>query len=307
MPPRSAPVPSLPSSPGSLARWCVLAVLTVLCLTAGPGPSARAEQLPDGIVWTATVNGRNVERAEDEPVRLDPARPATVVLRVENAGDRPVEVPYVRLAGAVAGLTLYSYTTQVELRLEPGQADGREYEIRLLDLADQATGLVPSRISLLDGNAHEISGTDLTVDVLGEVTSVYGVFGAAVGALGLLLLAGALWRLATGRLHCNRWRRALAFTAPGLALGFLLTFGLAALRLAVPDGSLWGSLLAGGAAVGFVAGYLTPAPGERDDTGPTDADGAEDEAAEDDPGGDGGRPAAPEDADEPDLVPLADR
>jgi hypothetical protein len=87
----------------------------------------------------------------------------------------------------------------------------------------------------------------------------------AIGALTLVLLAGVLWRLATGRLSPNRWRRALAFAAPGLGLGFLVTFTLSALRIALPEAGLWAPLVLGGGIIGFIAGYLSPTPGDEDE------------------------------------------
>jgi hypothetical protein len=86
------------------------------------------------------------------------------------------------------------------------------------------------------------------------------LFGLAVGCVALLLLGVALWRLATGRLHPNRWRRGLTLAIPGLGLGFLLTFSLSALRVVPPHAALWSTLLMVGAAVGFAAGYLSPTP-----------------------------------------------
>jgi hypothetical protein len=272
---RSAPALPDPTPAGRPGRLCASGALLVACLVAGPVPAAlAADPLPDGVVWTAMVNDRNVEATStDDAVELDPRHAADVVVRLENRTDETVEIPAVRLRGEVLELPLYSYTTQVALVLPPGATDERSFSIPLFELETQASGLIPSRISLLDGDAQEISGIDLTVDVRGEATSVYGVFGAAIGAVTLLLLAGALLRLATGRLPVNRWRRALVFAAPGLGLGFLVTFTLSALRVATPEGSLWTSLILGGGALGFLAGYLSPTPsgpGHRD--GDTDGD-----------------------------------
>jgi hypothetical protein len=270
-------------------------------LVAGPLPAAAAaDSLPDGVRWTATVNDHNVERTSaEDPVRLEPGRrTAEVVVRLENRGEEAVEIPFVRLEGSVLGLTFYSFTTQVGLTLAAGENEVRTFSIQLLDLGEQASGLIPSRLSLLDLDAEEIAGKDLTVDVRGDATSIYWVFGAAIGALTLLLLAGGLWRLATGRLHANRWRRALVFAAPGLGLGFLVTFTLSALRVATPEGSLWTSLVLGGGALGFVAGYLSPTPSDSDDLDPETVAAAE--AADLD-----GEPAADDEKDLAARQPLA--
>jgi hypothetical protein len=275
-----------------LHRLVWLAVL-VACAVVGPAGPAAAD-LGDGVTWTAVVNDRSVETTTaQDPVTLVPGEAARVAVTVLNRGDREVTVTYVRLEGAVLGLSFYVYTTRVDLIVPVGGEESRSFEVDLLDLGDQARGLIPSRVVLLDAEGRPLDAQDMTVDVRGEFTSVYGVFGVVVGAVALLLLAGALWRLATGRLHVNRWWRALALAAPGLGLGFLLTFSLSVFRAASPEGPLWAVLLLGGAAIGFVAGYLTPTPGGHaaEDRARDDGTGDERDAEEPDGGHpDGGHP-----------------
>lgn len=248
----------------------LLAALAVAALALGAAPVASAAELPDDAgVWTATINGQNVDRSGTEPVRLEGSGRAEVVLRIENRSDAPVVVPYLRLQGAVLGLTLYAYTTRIDLEVPPGEVAERPVPVDLLDLGKQANGLIPSQVLLLDGEGAVISAVDVRVDVRGRFASTYGLFGLAIGLLTLALLVVVLWKLAKGRLSPNRWRRGLAVAAPGLGLGFLLTFTLSALRWATPEPGLWASLLLGGLALGFMAGYLSPTP-DRD----VSADGA---------------------------------
>jgi hypothetical protein len=201
------------------------------------------------------------------------------VLRIENRSNQTIRVPYVRLQGSVMGLTLYAYTTEVDMVVPPGGTDERSFPVDLLDIGAQATGLIPSQVVLLSGDATPIDSKAFRADVRGKVSSVYGLFGMAIGALALLLLAGILWRLARGKLSPNRWRRGVSLAAVGLGLGFLVTFSLSALRIAVPEAGLWSSLVGGGAALGFIAGYASPTPeaaGGSDVAEPRDAgaDGA---------------------------------
>jgi hypothetical protein len=242
----------------------LVAVLTGLLL--GPAGPAAAADLPGNGSWTAVVNDVNVDRADgDRTVRLVPGERARVTVVVENRSDEPVSVPYVRLEGSVLGLAFYVYTTRVDLEVPAGGDEELSYEIDLLDLGDQARGLIPSRLVLLDDAGEDVAAISFPVDVRGQFTSVYGVFGMAVAAVTLLLLAGALWRLATGGLHPNRWRRGLTMAAPGLGLGFVLTFTLSVLGIATPKATLWAVLLLAGAGVGFAAGYLSPTPGDVDE------------------------------------------
>ncbi|WP_135135446.1 hypothetical protein [Blastococcus sp. CT_GayMR19] len=241
----------------------MVAVAMALVLT--PGVASGAD-LPDNISWTATVNGVNVDRTNREAVRLEPGERAQVAVVVQNRGNEPLSIPYVRLEGSVLGLSFYVFTTRVDFEVPAGaKAERLEYEIDLLDLGDQARGLIPSRVVLLDEDGNDLAAQAFRVDVRGDLTSVYMVFGLAVGALTLLLLGAALWRLSTGRLHPNRWRRGLTMAAPGLGLGFVLTFSLSVLRIASPQGRLWAILLLVGAAVGFAAGYLSPNPDASDE------------------------------------------
>ncbi len=259
---RTPPLPSaLRARPAALTF--LVALLVVLPLA--PARAADAAGLPDGVSWTVTIDGENIERERDEHIRLDPARTTTVLLRIENRSSDVVVVRHVRLEGAVLGLPLYGFTTLVDMQLQPGADDERSIPLDLFDLGRQASGLIPSSVTLFDGDGDVLDAKTLTVDVRGDSDSVYVLFGLAVAALATWLLAGGLWRLATGRLHRNRWRRGMALAAPGLALGFLITFSLSAFRVLAPDAGLWMPLVFGGAAIGFTAGYLSPDPGDPDD------------------------------------------
>jgi hypothetical protein len=103
------------------------------------------------------------------------------------------------------------------------------------------------------------------VDVKGKLLSVYGVFGLAVAAVTALLLGSLLLRLVRRTLPDNRLSRALRFAVPGTGLGLVAAFSLGALRIAVPSTSLSVGLLVAGLVVGFVLGWLTPAPGDEAD------------------------------------------
>jgi hypothetical protein len=94
---------------------------------------------------------------------------------------------------------------------------------------------------------------------------VYGLFGLAVLVLTACSLAGALVALARHRLHPNRWWRAVRFATPGIGAGAVVVFTLGVLRVLAPQPTTAVPLVLVGAAVGFVAGYLTPGP-DRDVT-----------------------------------------
>lgn len=242
------------------------ALICLAALLLGSVVPAAAADLTAQTPWTATLGGQNVESTSGgNPIVLDASGPVEVTLRVENRSGATVAVPFVRLQGTVLGLTFYAYTTRIDMEVPPRRAEERTFQLDLLDLGSQASGLIPSRISLLDQHGNVMSAKDMTVDVRGRLGSVYGLFGLAIAALTLLLLGVVLWRLATGRMSPNRWRRGLAVAAPGLGLGFVLTFSLSALRVTSPEPQLWSALLLGGMLIGFAAGYLSPTPSETRD------------------------------------------
>ncbi len=284
---------------------CRVVLCTALaCLLALALPATAGAALPPGATWTATIDGRSVKTTSTgDPIRLTPTEPVEIVVRVENRSSTPVSARYVRLEGGVLGLKFYVFTTTVDLQARPGADDARTFTIDLLDLGTQASGLLPSRLVLLDAAGGEVAAEPLLVDVRGSATSVYAGFGLAVGGITVLLVAGALWRLARGRLPRNRWRRGLVLAAPGLGIGFTLTFTLSALRWAAPSGGVWTTFLMLGAAAGFVAGYLSPTPAGADDRDEPDVD----EPDVDEPEVDDRESDASEDPDAASDGPPADR
>jgi len=236
------------------------------CLVVGAvwtGPAAAAAP---GVRMTATIDGRNTKAiTANNPLRLRPEKNPDIKVSVFNGTDRPVNVRSVRLDGKAMTLTFYTFSTQVDLMLAPGQSGDREFTIDLMDLGGQATGLLPSRLSLLDPKRNIIASQSFSADVRGSLRSVYGIFGMSVAGITFCLLAAVLVRLVTHRLPPNRWTRAIRFAIPGIGIGLSLTFTLSAFRVFSPDPDKWLSLTVAGALIGFVIGYLTPGPPRPDD------------------------------------------
>ncbi len=249
---------------GRTAVWLGVVLGLVLGLLA-PWVVAPAQAAPPALTYAVSLDGRDVGTATgSRPLRLRPGRALPVLVRVTATGSQPVKVRDVKIEGRVLGLAFFTYATQVDLSAVPGSPDERRYDINLIDLQGQATGLLPARVVLYDDRGSVVATRSFVVDVRGSVRSVYGTFGIAVAAITVLLLVSALWKLRQGTLPANRWRRAMAFALPGLGVGFVLTFTASAFRWLVPAAATWTLLLLAGAAVGFVAGYLTPTPGGGD-------------------------------------------
>jgi hypothetical protein len=248
----------------------ITAVLATLLLTTGPQAHAA-----DTVELVAAIDGRPVsESTESRPIRLDPKRPAALRLQVRNTGTAPVTIRTVRLRGEVMALTFFAYDTSVEIEVAPGATETRSFDVDLIGLRTQATGLIQGEVSVLDGGRHTLASQMVMVDVRGSMWSVYGGFGMALVVLTAISLGGALIALATHRLPDNRWRRGLRFLTPGLGIGLIIVFTLSALRVFVPRPGVWIPILLVSGGALFALGYLTPAPDDEDD----DEDDALDDA-----------------------------
>jgi len=237
------------------------ACLAIAAIWVGPAAAAVS-----GVRMTATINGRDTKTiTSNNPLRLRPEQNPDVKVSAFNGTDHPVNVRSVRIDGKAMDLTFYTFSTEVDLVLAPGQSGEREFTIDLMDLGGQATGLLPSRLSLLDPHRQIIASHSFPADVRGSLRSVYGIFGIAVAGITACLLAAVLVRLVTHRLPANRWTRAVRFAIPGIGIGLSLTFTLSVFRVFSPDPNKWLTLTAAGALIGFVIGYLTPGPPRPDE------------------------------------------
>jgi hypothetical protein len=242
-------------------------------------PGAPAAHAADGAQLAVTIDGRAVSSAtEQRPIRLDPRRPATLRVRVTNAGDAPLEVTTVRLRGQVMALSFFTYDTSVGVTVAPGATEERTFVVDLVGLGGQATGLVQGSVSVLDPARRTLASQPMVVDIRGSMRSVYGLFGLAVALLTAVSLTGALVALGSHRLPDNRWRRGLRFLTPGLGCGLVVVFTLSALRVFVPRPGRWIPILLVSGIALFVAGYLTPSPdGEDEDDGEDRSEDDDDE------------------------------
>ena len=241
----------------------ICAVGAVLVLGLAPPASAQ-----DGsaLTFTATVDGVPLDDVDpNDPLELQPGVELPIEIEIDNDTDDEVFVRGVRLDSQVLGLTFFTFTTRIDARIDAGDSVTRSFLVDLGDLGDQAVGLLPAELSLIDEERSALVSESFPVDVKGSLTSVYGLFGIIVAIITALLLAAALVRLATHRLPANRWSRAARFGIPGFGVGMTLTFTLSALRLLVPNAGAWVAAVLICGAIGFVVGYLSPDPRDEGD------------------------------------------
>lgn len=248
---------------GAVFRCAALAsvLVAVSASVPLPPPAVAAET----VTFVARIDGRPVSQAsESRPVALHPTRPLLIDLQVTNSGPQPVQIRTVRLAGSVVGLPFFGYQTTVGINLGPGTTVTRQYSLDIVGLAGQATGLIPSSLSLLDQDHKEIASDNLIVDVRGSMRSVYGLFGLVIALLTALSFGGAALALARNRLPDNRWQRGMRFLVPGIGLGLSLVFAFSTLRIFVPRAGRWAPMLLISAGALFALGYFSPTPDDRE-------------------------------------------
>jgi hypothetical protein len=233
----------------------------------------------------ATINGTNLAGAtEARPVVIVPGRPLAIALVMPNKASTPVSVGSVDLEGRVAGLTFFSFDTLVRFDVPAGQSKSLDYVLDTTSLKGQATGLVPSSLTLSTPSGHLIVSQPFISNIKGSIVSVYGLFGLGILILTVLGLIEALLALAHGRLAVNRWRRGIRFLIPGLGVGAVLVFSLSAFGKWLPSNGHWFVILAIFGAAGFVVGYLTPTPPMPGEENEDDEEDEEDEQLVDGPG-----------------------
>jgi hypothetical protein len=236
------------------ARLAMAAVAAlVVSISTAPAESQAA------LRFTATIDGRDVGSIDaNRPLELSADQLLDVTIAITNDGEREARVRSVRLESRVVGLTFFAYETRLDLTVARGTTEQRRFPIETLDLADQATGLLPARMTLLDPDRDVIASRRFAAEVDGSLWSVYGVFALLVLAITGVLLAAIIVRLAAHLLPANRWRRGVRFGTAGVGIGLTLTFSLSGLRLLLPEASRWLPLVLISAGVMFAIGYLTP-------------------------------------------------
>jgi hypothetical protein len=243
-----------------------LVAASPLTLWIGAGTAHAASQTPSVV---ASINGQQVAHSTaSHPLRLVPAHPATVVLRVTNPTSRTLDVRTVQLQGQVLGLTFFAFNTSVGLDVAPDSSGTLRYNLDLSGLNGQATGLIPTTLSLLDAQGNVITSERVVGDVRGSLISVYGLFGLGLLVLTVIALVSALLALSRHRLPANRFRRGARFLVPGVGLGLVFAFTLSALRVWVPTNGLWLVVILVTGALFFVLGYLTPSGEEETEEEP---------------------------------------
>jgi len=263
-------------------RSLAFAALLLFVGTCWPTPQAAAASTAK---MAGSIDGRLLSTGS--PIKLHAGRPTELRIDLTNAGSKPLTVRTVRLQGAVLGLTFFSFSTAVDLRVAPGTTESRRFTLDLGDLEGQATGLMPAAVKLLDDHRHDVADQHFTADVDGSIWSVYGLFGFTAMLLTAVTLLGVLLALTRQCLPFNRALRGMRFAVVGLAFGVAAVFVLSVLRVMIPSTSRWLPILLITTGIAFAIGYLTPTPDDLDPTAAYESDPELDEEFQDSVAGSG--------------------
>lgn len=242
----------------NLVGGALAAAAAVLLVCAAPAAGATSEP---GVDVGVTLDGRPAQDHDaTDPLPLRPDRELDVTVEVTNRGDAPLEVRSVRLDGRVLGITFVDYDTRVDAVVAPGDTVERQFTLDLARVSEQAVGLLPVDVQVLDVDREPVASVPVVVDAHGGLTSAYGLFGILVAVATALLLGAALVRLARGTLPANRWYRAVRFGVAGAGVGLTVAVTLSVLRWLVPRPGSAMTIVVVAALVGLVLGFLTPTP-----------------------------------------------
>lgn len=261
-------------------RWATL--LLAIVASAWLGIQAAGAQAGE-FVATATIDEHDLAKATTgDPIQLYPGDSVDIVLQLTNNTGNAVSVRQVELTGQVLGLHFFSYATAVDADIQPGASQTVKYELDLVGLRGQATGLMGADIVIRDEAGTAIARIPTVTDVRGSLMSVYGLFGIALVVLTVLALIDAGLGLARNKMSANRWQRGIRLLAPGVGIGLVLTFSASVARLWAPSTGLWLVVAGLTSVVFFAIGYFSPTPDDEDDKLDEDEDLAFDDVDSED-------------------------
>lgn len=243
----------------------VLALLGLTLATAAATPAAAKE--PPRVAFVAILDEQDLSLSSSgDPIVLNPDRQSFLTLTMRNNTDSSVTVRNVQIRGGAFGITLLSYNVTINAEIAADDETRVEVPVDFVDLGQQASGLLPASIRLLDSDRSVLGKQSFTLDVQSSATSLMAVFTLVV-AIATATSIAVIW-IAVGRrrLPSSRWRRGLRFGLVGAGAGVSATLILAELLLVTPAGKVWIPLLAVPAGVGFLLGWFSPGPlGDEDE------------------------------------------
>lgn len=152
-----------------IPRIATISAIALIALLSVATPTAAAPDQDGGsLQLTVRVDGQELG---SKRLRLEPDRAANIELEVRNTGAKEAGIRTVRLAGTALGLTFFAYDTSVALTVPAGESATQAFSLDLSDLDSQVTGLLPTRVALLDADRAVLAEKAATADVRGSLIS----------------------------------------------------------------------------------------------------------------------------------------
>lgn len=247
-----------------LAAAGVLSLVGVPVALATAGPAAA--QQTDPVRFVAILDDQDLSLSSTgDPIVLDPDEESILILTMRNTTNGPVTVRNVQLRAGAFGVTLLAYNVTINADIAAQDETRVEVPVDFVELGEQASGLLPASIRLLDENRDLLAEQNFALDVQGSATSLTTIFTLVVAIATIAALVLIWIAIARRRLPHSRWRRGLRFALVGAGAGVSATLVLAELLLVTPAGKVWIPLLVVPAGAAFLLGWFSPGPLADDD------------------------------------------
>lgn len=247
-----------------LAAAGVLSLVGVPVALATAGPAAA--QQTDPVTFVAILDDQDLSLSSTgDPIVLDPDEESILTLTMRNTTNGPVTVRNVQLSAGAFGVTLLAYNVTINDDIAAQDETRVEVPVDFVELGEQASGLLPASMRLLDENRDLLGKQNFTLDVQGSATSLTTIFTLVVAIATIAALVVIWIAIARRRLPHSRWRRGLRFALVGAGAGVSATLVLAELLLVTPAGKVWIPLLVVPAGAAFLLGWFSPGPLADDD------------------------------------------
>lgn len=242
---------------------CAIAATVILSATTLASPAHGAANTTVKIT-AASIDGHSLfGDTRANPVPLEPRPEVPFSVTVENQGDTPVNVRYVRITGAMLGIRFVRYQATIKRVIGPRDSITISEPADFFDVDGRANGYINSALQIVDEDRVTLASKGFTADVQGKFLSSEGLLLAEVlvfFAIGLLQIILGVYRR---RLPANRFYRGVLFAITFGSAAVAIVVGIAMLRIGLLRPTTWIPAVLLTTAGGFVLGYLSPGPLDR--------------------------------------------
>lgn len=244
-----------------VSRTVAVALLLLVCgaVIAGAAAAGASSDNPSVKLVDAKIGDRTImSGTKDHPIVIDPKVPTTLSMTIENQGDTPLHVRYLRLSGSILGISFVQFQASTKVDIAPGTTKTVTAPSDFFDVDGVATGLVNARMEAVDDQRSTVASQSFVADVKGKFLSSEGLFFLQVLAFALISLVDVAYGITRRRLPRNRFIAALLFAFAAASSVITIVVGAAMARIALFEPQAWVPALFVATAGAFILGYLSP-------------------------------------------------